>query len=100
MRGRFELLNKEKPSILLDNASNVDALSNLYLGIRLLHYQKPLKGLALIIGFSKANNPLEAIKLLRYLLKKVSGSVFFVSLPGQVHHMIHKIWLNGKRTEC
>ena len=84
LRGRFELLNKEKPSILLDNASNIDALANLYLGVRLLHYQKPLKGLALIIGFSKANDSLEAIKLLRYLLKKVSGSVFFVSLPGQV----------------
>jgi hypothetical protein len=84
MRGRFEQLNKEKPSILLDNASNVDALSNLYLGVRLLHYQKPLKGLALIIGFSKASNALEAIKLLRYLLKKVNGSVFFVALPGQV----------------
>ncbi len=84
LRGRFELLNKEKPSILLDNASNIDALANLYLGVRLLHYQKPLKGLALIIGFSKANDSLEAIKLLRYLLKKVSGSVFFVSLPGHV----------------
>lgn len=84
IRGRFELLNKEKPSILLDNANNIDALSNLYLGIRLLHYQKPLKGLALIIGISNSNNALESIKLLRYLLKKVSGTVFFVSLPGQL----------------
>jgi dihydrofolate synthase/folylpolyglutamate synthase len=83
MHGRFELLNKEKPSILLDNASNIDALSNLYLGIRLLHYQKSIKGLALIIGISNANDALESIKLLRYLLKKVSGTVFFVSLPGQ-----------------
>ena len=48
--GRFHLLEKEKPSILLDNAANIDAFQNLLLGIRLLHYQRPLKGLAIIIG--------------------------------------------------
>ena len=82
LRGRFELLDKEKPSILLDNASNLDALTNLFLGVRLVHYQKPLKGLALVIGLSKSVNAMEAIKLIRYLLKKVSGSIFFVPLPG------------------
>jgi len=82
LRGRFEYLDKEKPSILLDNANNLDAFENLFLGIRLLHYQKPLKGLVLIIGLSKALNSIEAIKLLRYLLKKVSGHIFFVPLPG------------------
>ena len=51
-KGRFELLNKEKPSILLDCADNIDAFENLFLGIRLLHYQHPLKGLALIIGIA------------------------------------------------
>ncbi len=80
LRGRFELLDKEKPSLLLDNAGNLDALTNLFLGIRLLHYQKPLKGLTLLIGLSKTINPLEAIKLTRYLLKKVSGQIFFVPL--------------------
>lgn len=84
LRGRFELLDKEKPSILLDNASNLDALTNLFLGIRLLHYQKPLKGLTLMIGFTKTINPLEAIKLIRYLLKKVSGQVYFMPLPSNV----------------
>lgn len=82
LRTRFELLDKEKPSLLLDNASNLDAFTNLFLGIRLLHYQKPLKGLALILGLSKANNVMEAIKLVRYLLKKVNGQIFFVQLPG------------------
>jgi folylpolyglutamate synthase/dihydrofolate synthase len=83
LKGRFELLDKEKPSILLDNASNLDAFSNLFLGIRLLHYRKPLKGLSLIIGINKAVKSLEAIKLIRYLLKKVSGQVFFVCLEGK-----------------
>lgn len=81
LKGRFELLDKEKPSILLDNASNIDALNNLFLGIRLLHYQRPLKGLSLIMGLSQVVNATEALKLIRYLLKKVNGSLFFVELP-------------------
>jgi len=84
LKGRFELLDKEKPSILLDNACNLDAYTNLFLGIRLLHYQKPIKGLALIIGFSKSMNAMEAIKVVRYLLKKVSGQIFFVPLPNDM----------------
>jgi len=73
---RFQLLDKEKPSILLDNANNLDAFKNLLLGIRLLHYQRPLKGLTVVIG---CNNPdldmLEFLKLLRYFFKKTSGQV-------------------------
>ena len=38
LSGRFQLLEKEKPTVLLDNASNMDAVNNLLLGIRLLHY--------------------------------------------------------------
>ncbi|MCK4650555.1 hypothetical protein KAT08_00085 [Candidatus Babeliales bacterium] len=83
-KGRFELLNKEKPSILLDCADNIDAFENLFLGIRLLHYQHPLKGLALIIGINKVIDKFEVLKLMRYLLKKVNGQVFFVSLPGKI----------------
>ena len=82
LKGRFELLDKEKPTILLDSANNLDAFTNLFLGIRLLHYQKPLKGLSLVITLSKAVNSIEAIKLIRYLLKKVSGQLFFVTLEG------------------
>jgi len=84
LRGRFEHLDKEKPSILLDNASNLDALANLFLGVRLLHYQRPLKGFVLILGIAKTVKALEAIKLLRYLLKKVSGHVIFVPLSDDV----------------
>lgn len=80
LHGRFELLDKENPSMLVDNASNLDALSNLFLGIRLIHYQKPLKGLAIVLGLSKAVDATETLKLLRYLLKKVNGQIIFVPL--------------------
>lgn len=74
--GRFQLLDKEKPSILLDNASNLDAFKNLLLGIRLLHYQRPLKGLTMILASNNndLNSP-EFMKLLRYFFKKTSGNL-------------------------
>ncbi|MBD3231191.1 hypothetical protein GF322_00860 [Candidatus Dependentiae bacterium] len=80
LKGRFELLDKEKPAVLLDCADNLDAFTNLFLGIRLLHYQHPLRGLVLIIGLSKFVEAKEVLKLIRYLFKKVSGQVFFVPL--------------------
>ena len=89
LRGRFEVLDKEKPTILLDNASNIDAFDNVFLGIRLLHYQRPLKGLVLVMGLDKSVNLTEAVKLIRYLLKKVTGQVFFVSLPDS--HRCHRV---------
>lgn len=84
--GRFELLNKEKPSILLDNADNLDAFANTFLGIRLLHYQHPIKDLALIVGLSNQIDNVEAVKLIRYLLKKVSGQVLFVPIANEPCH--------------
>lgn len=78
--GRFQLLEKEKPTILLDNASNLDAFKNLLLGIRLLHYQRPLKGLTLIIGCNNQDlNLPEFFKTLRYFFKKTSGN--FIICP-------------------
>lgn len=82
LRGRFELLEREKPTILLDNAHNVDALNNVFLGIRLLHYQRSLKGFALILGLESFHDVTEIMKLIRYLFKKVNGQVFFVPVPG------------------
>jgi folylpolyglutamate synthase/dihydrofolate synthase len=74
--GRFQLLDKEKPSILLDNASNLDAFKNILLGVRLLHYQRPLKGLTIVLGCDNPNLELtEFLKLLRYFFKKTSGQV-------------------------
>lgn len=76
LSGRFQILDKEKPSILLDNASNIDAFKNLLLGIRLLHYRRPLKGLTLVLGCNNTTmNQNELLKLLRYFFKKTSGSV-------------------------
>ena len=76
-------MDKEKPPVLLDNASNLDALTKTFLGIRLLHYQRPLKGFVLILGVAAPLNVAELLKGVRYLLKKVPGEVFFVPLPGR-----------------
>lgn len=84
--GRFELLDKEKPSILLDNADNMDAFTNLFLGIRLLHYQRPIKDLTLIVGIPSWLKDVETVKLIRYLLKKVSGQALFVPLENESYH--------------
>ncbi len=89
--GRFQLLDKEKPTVLLDNASTIDAFKNVLLGARLLHYQRPLKGLTVILGCN--NNSIdisEFLKLLRYFFKKTSGQVIVCPiepLPG--HHGNH-----------
>lgn len=85
--GRFQLLDKEKPTILLDNASNLDSFENLLLGIRLLSYQRSLKGLTLIVGCNNsALNVPEFLKTLRYFFKKTSGQVIICpskQLPGE-----------------
>ncbi|HBS47665.1 TPA: hypothetical protein DEO28_04875 [Candidatus Dependentiae bacterium] len=83
LRGRFELLEKEKPTIILDNAHNLDALANLFLGIRLLHYKKSINGFVLILGMKSFHDANEVVKSIRYLLKKISGQVFFVPAPGE-----------------
>lgn len=74
--GRFQLLDKEKPSLLLDNASNLDAIKNVLLGVRLLHYQRPLKGLTVVIGCNNKDIDTEGLmRALRYFFKKTSGQV-------------------------
>jgi dihydrofolate synthase / folylpolyglutamate synthase len=83
LRGRFEILDKEKPSILLDTAHNVDALDNLFLGIRLLHYKRAINGLTLIMGLNDYHRTSEVMRQVRYLLKKVNGQVYFVPLSNQ-----------------
>ncbi len=86
MPGRFQLLDKEKPTILLDNADNLDSFQNLLLGIRLLHYHHPLKGLSLVIGNNNQHlNIPEFLKQLRYFFKKTSGTVIVcptTAIPG------------------
>jgi len=93
LAARFQLLDKEKPSVLLDNSNNLDAFQNLLLGIRLLHYQKPLKGLTIVLG---GNNPdidlNEFLKLLRYFFKKTSGQVIVCPVDAQPGHSGSKSW--------
>ena len=78
LSNRFDRLEKTKPAILLDNASNIDAFKNLLLGIRLLHYKQPLKGLIFIVGCD--DNTLLHIdfyKMVRYFFKKTAGQMVF-----------------------
>ncbi len=91
--GRFQLLDKEKPTILLDNASNFDAFKNVLLGIRLLHYQRPLKGLTLILGCNNPNLDIpEFLKLLRYFFKKTSGQIIVCPVEAMPGHQNAAAW--------
>lgn len=85
--GKFQLLDKEKPSLLLDTADSIDAITNVLLGIRLLHYRRPLKGLTIIIGAAAETlHNEEFLKLCRYFFKKTSGQLLICpisdTLPG------------------
>lgn len=91
--GRFQVLDKEKPSLLLDNANNLDAFKNLLLGIRLLHYQRPLKGLTLVLGCNNASMDQDAFfKLLRYFFKKTSGSLIICPVEHVAGHPSEPSW--------
>lgn len=82
LAGRFQILDKEKPTVLLDNANNIDAFSNFLLGIRLLHYNRSLKGLTLIIGCSQEKlDYQEFLRSIRYFFKKTSGNIFICGVP-------------------
>lgn len=91
--GHFQLLDKEKPTILLDPAANLDAFKNLLLGIRLLHYKRPLKGLTLILGCNNEDLDIhELIKRLRYFFKKTSGQVVICPVDPVPGHKGQKAW--------
>lgn len=89
----FNLLDKEKPSILLDNACNIDALKNLFLGIRLLHYQRPFKGVTFIFGCDQAQMFTdEFLRLLRYFTKKNSAQIIFCPITKKVAELDESTW--------
>jgi dihydrofolate synthase/folylpolyglutamate synthase len=78
---KFQILEKERPPVLLDTASNIDALSNLLLGIRLTHYERSLKGLAIIMAASKESmHSEEFLRNVRYFFKKTSGTILICPL--------------------
>jgi len=91
--GRFQLLDKEKPTVLLDNASTIDAFKNVLLGARLLHYQRPLKGLTVVLGCNNKNIDIpEFLKLLRYFFKKTSGQVIVCPVQPAPGHQGDQAW--------
>lgn len=91
--GRFQIFDKEKPTILLDNASNIDAFKNILLGIRLLHYQRPLKGLTIVLGCNDNTIDMpELLKLLRYFFKKTSGQVIVCPIEPLPGHRGNVAW--------
>lgn len=91
--GRFHLLEKEKPTVLLDNASNIDAIKNLLLGVKLLNYQRALRGLALVLGCDKNTmNNEELLRLLRYFTKKNSAHIIFCPISGNMPGVFEESW--------
>jgi len=89
--GVFEILDQEKPTLLLDESDDVEGLANVFLGLRLLHYKKPLVGACVIMGLSYDISAEEVLKLARYLFKKVSGEIYFVPLNGKPCHDPEKL---------
>jgi len=98
---RFQLFDKEKPSILLDNASNLDAIENILLGIRLLHYKKPLKGLTLVIGCNNPDINVNGLaRALRYFFKKTSGQVVICPVNSMSNEANARSWDVEKTINC
>ncbi len=92
LASRFQLI-KDKPTVLLDNASNIDAVENLLLDIRLLHYQRSLKGLAIILGCDKSlMNVEELLRLLRYFTKKNSAHIIFCPIQLESPGFFEESW--------
>lgn len=102
--GRFQLLKQAKPTMLLDNASNLDALKNLLLGIKLLHYQNNLHGLVIIMGCENSAFVTEQLlRVLRYFFKKTAGQIIFCPVlnslnPQKTSYQIAQPWEPDKLT--
>ncbi|MGB8468196.1 MAG: hypothetical protein WCE21_04255 [Candidatus Babeliales bacterium] len=90
---RFQVLEKEKPTILLDPSPNVDALKNLLLGVRLLNYQRPLKGIAFIFACDKKQMHVEEfLRQLRYFSKKNSAQIVFTPINETIPGVFEETW--------
>ena len=73
INNRFQIIEKKQSTILIDCATNIDALQNLLLGIRLLNYKKPFKTIHFLVGvLDQQFNEHEFIKTMRYFFKKNS----------------------------
>lgn len=90
---RFQVITYQKKTILLDTANNLDALDNLFLGVRLLHYKKSFKNIAFIFGcFDQQINETEFIKTLRYFLKKTPGTLAFCPISNNIGEQTGTNW--------
>lgn len=96
---RFELLPHTKPTILLDNADNLDALDNLFLGFRLLCYKQQFKNIAIIIGcYQNKFEDHEFIKQLRSFVKKSGASLLFCPIQPTIGENNEPSWDAQKMT--
>lgn len=90
---RFHITATKKAMVLIDNAYNLDALENLFLGIRLLHYKKPFKKVAFIFGcHAEQLNHNNFIKKLRYFFKKSSAKLLFCPAKSTIGEQQGKSW--------
>lgn len=90
---RFHITTTKKSTILIDNAYNLDALENLFLGIRLLHYKKPFKKITFIFGcHADQLNHNNFIKKLRYFFKKSSAKLLFCPAQSTIGEQQGKSW--------
>lgn len=90
--GNFQILPKEKPTILLDCARSIESFEKLFLGIRLLTYKADIKQPIIIIGsYADAFDHETFIKQIRYFFKKSSGRIFFCPVTFE-HKTNKKSW--------
>ncbi|MBP6869976.1 hypothetical protein KBC04_03780 [Candidatus Babeliales bacterium] len=93
LQSRFQLLTDKKPLVLLDNADNLDALNNVFLGFRLLAYKQQFKGVSLILGCYEGQfEDDEFIKQIRYFIKKTSASISFCPIKITPSENTHQSW--------
>ena len=85
--GHFQIIMHNNARYLLDIAPNTDALENVLLGIRLLHYKQQAKHLQLIIGYQEQDiDVAQLIKRLVSFFKKMTGTILVcpvTSSPGE-----------------
>lgn len=86
---RFQKIESKHYTLLLDAASNIDALKNLLLGIRLLNYKKPFKSISFLL--SNHNGQIceqEFIKTVRYFFKKISSQLILCPIANTIGEQI------------
>jgi folylpolyglutamate synthase/dihydropteroate synthase len=96
---RFQLLQNNTSFVLLDNADNLDALTNTFLGFRLLSYKYQFKNVALIMGCNQGQfEDEDFIKEIRYFAKKTSGTINFCNITPLIGEKSKTSWDANKMT--